>query len=87
MLQITFTDRFQKHYKNLTANEKKQFKTKLSLFAENPMHPSLRAKRIQGTDSLFEFSVNMDIRVIWFYEGENLVALVDIGHHDILKQF
>ena len=87
MLQITFTDRFQKHYKNLTETEKKQFKNKLAIFAENPMHPSLRVKRIQGTPDLFEFSVNMDIRVIWFYEGEQLVALVDIGHHDILKSY
>ena len=87
MLQITFTDRFQKHYKNLTDIEKKQFKNKLAIFAENPMHPSLRVKRIQGTPDLFEFSVNMDIRVIWFYEGDALVALVDIGHHDILKNY
>ena len=87
MLQITFTDRFQKHYKNLTDIEKKQFKNKLAIFAENPMHPSLRVKRIQGTSDLFEFSVNMDIRVIWFYEGDALVALVDIGHHDILKSY
>ena len=87
MLQITFTDRFQKHYKNLTDIEKKQFKNKLAIFAENPMHPSLRVKRIQGTPDLFEFSVNMDIRVIWFYEGDALVALVDIGHHDILKSY
>ena len=87
MLKITFTDRFQKHYKSLTDIEKKQFKNKLAIFAENPMHPSLRVKRIQGTDTLFEFSVNMDIRVIWFYEGDSLVALVDIGHHDILKNY
>ena len=87
MLQITFTDRFQKHYKNLSDIEKKQFKNKLTVFSENPMHPSLRVKRIQGTKDLFEFSVNMDIRVIWFYEGDSLVALVDIGHHDILKSY
>ena len=87
MLKITFTDRFQKHYKSLTEIEKKQFKNKLAIFAENPMHPSLRVKRIQGTDTLFEFSVNMDIRVIQFYEGDSLVALVDIGHHDILKNY
>lgn len=87
MLQITFTDRFQKHYKDLTEIEKKQFKNKLAIFSENPFHPSLRTKRIQGTSDLFEFSVSMDIRVIWFYEGEALVALVDIGHHDILKKY
>ena len=87
MLQITFTDRFQKHCSKLNDIEKKQFKNKLAVFAENPMHPSLRVKRIQGTPDLFEFSVNMDIRVIWFYEGDALVALVEIGHHDILKRY
>ena len=87
MIKITFTPRFQKHYKNLSDNEKKQFKNKLAVFADNPLHPSLRTKRIQGTDNLFEFSVNMDIRVIWFYEGESLVALIDIGHHDILRNY
>ena len=87
MLQITYTERFQKHFKDLNTNEKKQFKNKLTIFAQNPMHPSLRTKRIQGTKDLFEFSVNMDIRVIWFYEGDALVALIDIGHHDILKNY
>lgn len=87
MLQITYTERFQKHFKDLNTNEKKQFKNKLTIFAQNPMHPSLRTKRIQGTKDLFEFSVNMDIRVIWFYEGDALVALIDIGHHDILKGY
>ena len=87
MLQITYSDRFMKHYKKLSAQEQNQFKQKLRLFVSNPYHPSLRVKRIQGTDDLFEFSVNMDIRVIWYYEGDNLVALVDIGHHDMLRGF
>lgn len=85
--QITYTDRFQKHYKSLTTREKKQLQNKLHLLAENPMHPSLRTKRIQGTSDLFECSVNMDIRIIWFYEGDKMIILVDVGHHDILKQF
>ena len=29
----------------------------------------------------------MDIRVSWFYEGEDSAALVDIGHHDILRRY
>lgn len=85
--QFTFTDRFQKHFKTLTGAEKKQLQNKLRLLAENPMHPSLRTKRIQGTTDLFECSVNMDIRIIWYYEGDTMIILVDVGHHDILKQF
>lgn len=85
--QITFTDRFQKHYKDLTDTEKKQLRTKLTILSENPLHPSLRTKRIQGTEDLFECSVNMDIRIIWYYEGETMIILVDVGHHDILKKY
>lgn len=85
--EFTFTSRFEKHFKTLTTQEKTQLKNKLLLLAENPMHQSLRTKRIQGTNALFECSVNMDIRIIWFYEGDKMIILVDVGHHDILKQF
>lgn len=86
MISITYTERFKKHYKKLTENEKKAFKTKLQQFVADQTTPSLRVKKIQGSTGLFEFSVNMDIRVIWYYEGDELVILVDIGHHDILKK-
>ncbi len=85
--QITFTDRFQKHYFDLTETEKKQLRKKLTILAENPLHPSLRTKRIQGTNDLFECSVNMNIRIIWYYEGDTMIILVDVGHHDILKKY
>ena len=85
--QITFTNRFEKHYKALTAQEKKQLQNKLRLLAQSPTHPSLRTKRIQGTTDLFECSVNMDIRIIWYYEGEKLIILLDVGHHDILERY
>ncbi len=68
--QITFTNRFEKHFKDLNTQEKKQLRNKLKLLAENPMHPSLRTKRIQRTKDLFECSVNMNIRIIWYYEGD-----------------
>lgn len=87
VFQIVYTERFQKHFKDLTDTEKKQLRNKLTLLSENPLHPSLRTKRIQGTDDLFECSVNMDIRVVWYYENDTLIILVDIGHHDILKQY
>jgi mRNA-degrading endonuclease YafQ of YafQ-DinJ toxin-antitoxin module len=85
--QLSYTDRFEKNYNQLSKIEKKQIINKLSLLAENPSHPSLRTKRIQGTEDLFESSVNMDIRVVWYYEGSKLIILLDVGHHDILKQF
>lgn len=85
--QITYTKRFEKHFKNLSIGERKQLQNKLVLLAENPMHPSLRTKRIQGTKDLFECSVNMDIRIIWYYEGDKIIILIAVGHHDILDQY
>lgn len=51
--EFTFTVRFQKNFKKLTEQEKKQLKKKLILLAENPSHPSLRTKRIQGISDPF----------------------------------
>jgi len=79
--------KFAKNYAKLTAVEKKQTDAKLLLLAENPLHPSLRTKRIQGTKTLYESSVNMDIRIIWHYEQKRLILMLDIGHHDVLNQF
>lgn len=86
MYKITYTEKFKKHYKKFHPNEKEQIKNKIKIMAKNPMHPSLRSKRIKGTKHLFEFSVNMDIRIIWYYENDLIVILSDIGHHDILKK-
>lgn len=85
--KITYSKAFQKHYKKLSDIEKKQTKNKLKLFIEDPIHPSLRTKKIQGADSIWESSINMDIRIIWFYENNELIVLLDIGHHDILNKF
>ena len=71
----------------LNAAERAQLKKKLEILEMDPLYPSLRTKRIQGTVDLFEFSVNMDVRVIWQYDGDTIILLLDIGHHDILNQF
>ena len=84
--QIRYTDRFKAAYLRLSKIEKDSFAKKLRLFVNNPYHPSLRTKKIQGT-SLFEWSVNMDIRVIWFHEGNKIIALLDIGHHSVLNKY
>jgi len=107
--QFTFTNRFNKNFKSLTQQEKRQLQNKLKLLGENPLHPSLRTKRVKGTTDLFECSVNMDIRIIWHYENnedteedqsednnkkdenkekeDELIILLDVGHHDIFKQY
>ena len=79
--------KFIKNYAKLTSTERKQTDKKLILLADNPLHPSLRTKRIRGTASLYESSVNMDVRLIWHWEQEIIILMLDIGHHSILNQY
>ena len=84
--EILLSSRFKKSFDKLQITEKKTFYKKLSLFIENHKHPSLRTKKIKGSEILFESSINMSIRVIWTYKNDKIILMLDIGHHDILKR-
>ena len=72
--------------KKLSVAEQKQTANKLKILMQNPFYPSLRTKKVQGLDNVFEMSVNMDIRILWRYENGVIILLIDIGHHkDILE--
>lgn len=76
---------FTKHYAKLTAKERGMVNNKLRILAQDPWHPSLRTKRIQGTGE-FEVSVNMDIRMAIAFEGDRIIML-DVDHHDKLLKW
>ena len=85
MYKLKYTKEFEKGLKKLSKAEQKQTMTKLKLLMQNPFYPSLRTKKVQGLDNVFEMSVNMDIRILWRYENGVIILLIDIGHHkDIL---
>ena len=84
MYKLEPTKSFAKSLKKLSGNEIRAVANKLKLLAKNPYHPSLRTKKVQGIKDVFECSVNMDIRILWKHEGNRLILLLDIGHHDIL---
>jgi mRNA interferase RelE/StbE len=80
-LNIYFSDLFLENVNHLPVEAKKALKKKLDLLVDNPKHPSLRTKKIKGTEDIFESSINMDIRITWeFYE--NGILLRNIGRHD-----
>ena len=78
------TKAFTKSLKKLSQNEQKAVARKLLLFAQNPYHPSLRTKKVQSLEDVFECSVNMDIRILWTYKDGKIILMLDVGHHDIL---
>ncbi len=87
MYKIAYTERFLKSFNKLTKNEQELFRNKMDIFIQNNLHQSLRTKKIQGGKDLYESSINMDIRIIWFYENYEIIVLIDIGHHNILNRY
>ena len=81
MYKLKYTKEFEKNLKSLTSQEQKMVASKLKLFVTNPFYPSLRTKKVQGLDNVFEMSVNMDIRILWKYENGIIILLLDVGHH------
>lgn len=81
MYKLKYTKTFEKDLKKLSAANQRAVAEKLKLLVQNPFYPSLRTKKVQGLDNVFEMSVNMDIRILWKYENGVIILLLDVGHH------
>jgi hypothetical protein len=87
-MSITYTDLFAEKVRMMPLEAKKTLAAKLDLMAENPRHPSLRTKKIQGQVGLFEASVSMSIRITWQYTDDGIL-LRNIGEevpHEDFKE-
>lgn len=81
---IVRSPRFDRAYKKLPHDVQKQFKQKLELLvSSNLAHPSLRVKRIKGTEGIWEASIDMAHRFT-FEKIEGGLRLRVIGRHAIL---
>ena len=80
-MRLQYTDRFQRAYNDLTDDDAERVKKALRLLVENPRHPSLRVKRIQGTDHIWEARASLSIRLTFEMHGD-LIVLRNVGAHD-----
>ena len=81
--ELVYSERFKRNFKKLSADGKRAAREKLALFIDDPFHPSLRSKRIQGSPDAWESSISMDIRLTWRWgDEEGVVELRNIGEHD-----
>jgi mRNA-degrading endonuclease RelE of RelBE toxin-antitoxin system len=89
MKKIRLAPLFFKHLAHFTESEREIIRSKLGILQENPEHNSLRKQKLHGTyKTWFESSVSMGIRVIWRYNRDKTVIIVeDVGRHDILKKY
>lgn len=80
------TNQFKKMIKAQPRSLEKQLKKTLRLLQENPAHPSLRSKKYQSIEGVWESSINMNYRILWEYgvEQPDVIILLAIGDHSIL---
>lgn len=81
-MKFIYSDYFIENVSKLSYEVRKFLKEKLSLMYRNPRHPSLRVKKIQGQEDIFEASISMDIRMTWQYIKKDVILLRKIGRHD-----
>lgn len=78
----SFKRAFQKRIKNNIEIEDR-FWTRLDWFTQDPFDPRLRTHKLSGElADLWSFSVTYDVRVIFYFPGEEKAVFIDIGTHD-----
>jgi len=83
-MHLEATRRFHKDYSALPRNLKDQVKKTLQLLEENPWHPSLHHKKMEGCRDLHEVRVTLHYRITYQRIGD-IGYLRRVGTHDILR--
>ena len=80
-MPLIFTDRFRKAYRKLPTNIQDKAKKALRFLDEDPRHPSLRVRKIQGTDDIFEARIDRKYRLSFQFSGDDKI-LRNVDNHD-----
>jgi mRNA-degrading endonuclease RelE of RelBE toxin-antitoxin system len=83
-MKIQTTRPFDRDYQDLPDTVKDQADKQLTLFLDNPRHPSLNIKKVKGHPRIWEGRITKSYRFTFQFEGDFYV-LRRIGTHDILK--
>ncbi len=84
-MKIFYSKSFQRDFQNLSKNIQKIAEKKLKLFINNPHHPSLRVKKMERLENIWEGSITKSYRFT-FNREKDFCILRRIGTHDILKK-
>jgi mRNA interferase RelE/StbE len=79
-MKVRFTDRADKDYAELTENLRKAFGKQLELLLTNLRHPSLRAKKLEGHDDLWQARINRSWRFYFKIEDDEYTVIGIVPH-------
>ena len=85
MTRIAFSSSFKRAFRKRMrkdADLEARFWRRIEAFLADPFSPNLRAHRLSGNlKDLWSFSIDTDLRVIFYFEGD-LAVFIDLGTHD-----
>ena len=86
MIKIAYSPAFARAYKKQIKNQpelQRLFSERVALFIQDPYHTQLRTHKLKGIlKNFYSFSVDYDLRVIFYFASENEVIFENIGNHD-----
>ena len=86
MIEIGFSSSFKRAFKNKIKRHKElelEFWKKVDIFMKDPFDRTLKTHKLSGKlQELWSFSIEYDLRIVFYFAGENRVVFVDIGKHD-----
>jgi mRNA interferase RelE/StbE len=87
MIKILTTETFENLFLKLPRQIQLKTSKAIRLLAENPRHPSLRCKPIQGAPGDYEASIDMHYRLSYERLPVDRLLLRVVGKHDeVLKK-
>jgi addiction module RelE/StbE family toxin len=85
-MKVAFSSSFKRAYKKRIKGQKEKeeaFFKKMDIFINEPYHPQLRTHKLSGQlKDLWSFSIDYDIRVIFYFADKQHVIFENIGTHD-----
>lgn len=83
-MKLVFTDPFQRDYRTLPSEVQRALDKALKFLLQNPRHPSLRTKKIPGTE-IWYARAGKAYRFTFQFRGE-LVTLRRVGTHAMITK-
>ena len=83
-IHIEATNTFIKHYNKFDPLLKSQVKETLTLFQNDPSHPSLGNKKIAGQKNVYEIRISRNFRIT-YSKYDNTIILRKIDKHEIIS--
>jgi len=84
-MDLIRTERFKRDFKRLDCATQDRALEALDRFLADPRHPSLHAKKMEGTDEIWEMRVS-DRHRITCQHAKGAIILRRVGVHDILSR-